>query len=88
MIYTKVFVKIYNWLSRKLVHETYEIVKLEKYPVSRAKNSLNFGGQQFYKISKVLQSAHVMPKATENKIFYLNNYINLHQFNQLYNSKE
>ena len=69
------FVKLYNWGCRRLVYETHKIVKLEKYPISRAENSLNLGGLQFYKISKVLQSAYVIPRDTEVNTFYLNNYI-------------
>ena len=84
MIYTGVFVELYNWHSRRLVHKIHGIVKLEKYLILRVKNSLNFGGQQFYKISEVLQSAHIITRDTKDNIFYLNNYIDLDQFNQLY----
>ena len=74
-MYIRAFVKIYNWQNRKLVHEIHGIVKLEKYPISKAKNSLNLGGQKFYKISKVLQNAYVVSRDTEGNTFYLNNYI-------------
>ena len=57
------------------------MIELEKYLILRAKNSLNLGGQQFYKISKVLQSTHTVPKDTEDNTFYLNNYIDWDQFN-------
>ena len=60
------------------------MVELEKYPISRVENPLNLGSQRFYKISKVLRSAHVMPRDTEGNTFYLNNYIDWDQFNQLY----
>ena len=83
-MYTGAFVEIYNWRSRGLVHKTHGMVKLEKYSISRAEKPLNLGGQRFYKISKVLQSAHVVPKDTEGNTFYLNNYIDWDQFNQLY----
>ncbi len=84
MVYTGAFVEIYNRRSRELVYETHRMIKLEKYPISRAENPLNPGGQRFYKISEVLQSAHVVPRDTEGNTFYLNNYINWDQFNQLY----
>ena len=84
-MYTRAFVKIYNWCSRELVHETHGMVELEKYPISKAENPLNLGGQRFYKISEVLRSAHVVSRDTEGNTFYLNNYINWDQFNQLYN---
>ena len=76
MLYTEAFIKPYNWRSEELVHETYGMIKLKKYPILRTKNPLNFSGQWFYKISKVLQSAHVVPRDTEGNTFYLNNYIN------------
>ena len=74
-MYTKAFVEIYNWRYKELIYKTHGIVKLEKYSISRAKNSLNLSSQRFYKISKVLQSAHVMPRDTKGNTFYLNNYI-------------
>ncbi len=88
MMYTRAFVEIYNWRSRGLVHETHGIVEREKYPISRAENPLNLGGQRFYKIFEVLQSAHVVPRDTEGNTFYLNNYFDWDQFNQLYNPEK
>ncbi len=84
MMYTGAFVEIYNWRSRGLVHKTHRMVELEKYPISRVENPLNLGGQQFYKISEILRSAHVVPRDTKGNTFYLNNYIDWDQFNQLY----
>ena len=83
-MYNKAFVEIYNWHYRELVHETHEIVKLEKYPISRAENPLNLSSQRFYKISEVLLSTHVMPRDGEGNTSYFNNYIDWDQFNQLY----
>ena len=45
------------------------MVNLKKYPILRIKNFLNLGSQQFYKISNVLQCAHVVPRDTKNKLF-------------------
>ncbi len=84
MIYTGAYVEIYNWRSRGLVHETYGMVELEKYQISRAKNPLNLGVQRFYKISEFLQNVHVVPRDIEGNTFYLNNDIDWDQFNQLY----
>ena len=75
IMYTGAFVEIYNWRFRGLVHETHGMVEFEKYPISKAENPLNLSGQRFYKISKVLQSAHVVPRDNEDNTFYLNNYI-------------
>ena len=62
VMYTGAFVEICNWRSKKLVHKIYGIVELKKYPILKAENFLNLGGQQFYKISKVLQSAYIVPR--------------------------
>ena len=43
-MYTKIFIEIYNWRSRKLVYKTHAMIKLEKYPISRAENSFNLDG--------------------------------------------
>ena len=74
-MYTRALVEVYNWHSRNLVYKIHEIIKLEKYLISKAGNPLNLGGQQFYKISKVLQSAYIISRNTKNNTFYLNNYI-------------
>lgn len=42
-MYIRAFVKIKNWLNRRLVYKTHGMVKLEKYVISRAKNLLNLG---------------------------------------------
>ena len=87
VIYTRAFVEIYNWQNRRQVHETHGMVEIEKCLISRAENPLNLGSQRFYKISNILQSAHVVQRDTEGNTFYLNNYINWDQFNQLYNPR-
>ena len=74
LIYTKAFVEIYNKRSRGLVHKTHRIIELEKYSISNAENILNLGGQQFYRIAEVLQSAYVVPRDTKSNTFHLNNY--------------
>lgn len=74
-MYTRVFLKIYNWQNRKLVYEIHSIVELKKNPISRTENFLNLGDQQFYTISEILQSAYIVPRDIEDNIFYLNNYI-------------
>lgn len=81
VMYIRVFVEIYNQRYRKLVYETHGMVEFEKYPISRVESPLNLGGQQLYKISKVLPIAHVMLRDTETNTSYLNNYINQDEFN-------
>ena len=87
MMYTKVFIEFYNWCSSGLIHKTHRIVQLEKYPISRAENPSNLGGQRFYKIFEVLQRVPIKPRVTKENTFYLHNYIDWIQFHQLYNPK-
>ena len=84
VMYIGAFVEIYNWRNRRLVHETHGMVEFKKYPISRAKNLLNLGSQRFYKTFEILQSAYVVLRDIESITFYLNNYIDWDQFNQLY----
>ncbi len=80
-MYIKVFIKIYNWGFRGLVYKTHRIIELEKYLISKVENPLNLDSQQLYKISEVLQSAHVVLRDIESNTFYLNKYIDWDQFN-------
>ena len=83
VMYTGAFVEIYKWRNRRLVHETHGMAELEKYP-TRAENSLNLGAHRSYKIPSILRSAHVVPRDNDGNVFYVNNYIDWDQFNQLY----
>lgn len=40
-MYIKVFVKIYNWQNNRLIYKTYEMVKFEKYSISKYNNMLS-----------------------------------------------
>ena len=49
-----------------------------------AENSLNLGAHQIIDISLVLRSANVISRNQNKFLFYINNYIDWDQFNQLY----
>ncbi len=83
--YIGAFVELYNWKNRGQVHEIYGMIKLEKMCASIAENLRNFGAHQIIEISSVLYSAHVVPRDQDKVVFYVNNYIDWDQFNQLYN---
>lgn len=74
-MYTKAFIKIYNWRDYGLVYKTHKMVKLEKYPILRVKNSLNLITHQFYKIFSILWNTYVISRDNKGNIFYVNNYI-------------
>ncbi len=52
-----------------------------------AENSCNLGAHRIIEISSILCSAHVVPKDQDKVVFYVNNYIDWDQFNQLYDPK-
>lgn len=58
-MYIKVFVKIYNWQNKRLIHETYKIIQLEKDLISKIDNLLNLGSQQLYNIFESLPSVYI-----------------------------
>ena len=49
-----------------------------------AENPRNLGAHRIIEISSVLRSAHVVSRDQDKFVFYVNNYINWDQFNQLY----
>ena len=49
-----------------------------------AENSRNLGAHWIIEISPVLRSTYVVPRNQDKFMFYVNNYIDWNQFNQLY----
>lgn len=45
------------------------MIKLKKYPIPKAANSLNQDNQQFSKISEILQSVQIMTGDTKSNTF-------------------
>ena len=60
------------------------MVELEKWCASTTKNSCNFGTHCIIEISSILHNTHIIPRDWEKIVFYVNNYIDWDQFNQLY----
>ena len=60
------------------------MMELEKMRTSTTENPRNLGAHRIIEISLVLRSAHVVPKDQDKFVFYVNNYIDWDQFNQLY----
>ena len=68
------------------VHEIHGMFELEKMCALITKNSHNFDACQIMEISSVQRSAYVVLRNQDKVEFYVNNYINWDQFNQLYDS--
>ncbi len=84
IIYTRVLVELYNWRNRGQVYEIYGIIKLKKICASIAENPRNLDAHRIIKISSILHSAHIVLRNQNKFVFYVNNYIDLDQFNKLY----
>ena len=57
------------------------MIEFEKMHISTTKNLHNLNIDQIIEISLVLYSAHVIPRDQDKFVFYVNNYIDLNQFN-------
>ena len=62
------------------------MVELEKWHASMAENPRNLGAHRIIEVFLVLRSTHVVPKDQDRAVFYVNNYIDWDQFNQLYDA--
>ena len=62
------------------------MVELDKWHASTAENPRNLGAHRIIEVSLVLHSAYVVPKDQDRMVFYVNNYIDWNQFNQLYDA--
>ena len=60
------------------------MVQLKKWPISMTKNCRNLGVHQVIEIFSVLHNAQVIPRDQARVVFYINNYIDWDQFDQLY----
>ena len=83
--YTGVFVELYKWNNRGQVYEIYEMVELEKMRALTAENPCNLSTHWIIEISSILCSTHIVSRDQNKFVFYVNNYIDWDQFNQLYN---
>ena len=82
--YTRAFVELYNWKKHGQVHEIHGMIELKKMRALSAENPHNLSIYWIIEISLVLCSAHVVPRDQDKFLFYVNNYIDWDQFNQLY----
>ena len=78
--------ELYKWKNRGQVHEIHGMVELDKWHASTAENPRNLGAHRIIEVFLVLRSAHVVPRDQDRMVFYVNNYIDWDQFNQLYDA--
>ena len=61
------------------------MIELDNIRALTVENSHNLDAKKIIEILSVLHSTHVVPRDQEKFVFYVNNYIDWDQFNQLYN---
>ena len=81
--YTGAFIKRYNWKNSGQVYKIHGMIELEKMHALIVKNLHNLGANRIIEILSVIHSTHIVPKKQDKFLFYVNNYINWNQFNQL-----
>ena len=84
VIYSRAFVELYNWKNNGQIHEIYRIIELEKTRTLTMKNLRNLSAHRIIERSLVLCNAQMVFGNQDKFVFYVNNYINLDQFNYLY----
>ena len=84
VIYIGALVELYNWRNYRQIYKIYKMIELEKMHALITENPCNLGAYLIIEISLVLRSAHMVPRDQDKVVFYVNNYIDLDQFNQLY----
>ncbi len=82
--YIRVFVELYNKKNGRQVHEIHGMVELKKMSALTAKHFRNLDTHRILEISSILRSAYIVLRNQERIVFYVNNYIDRDQFNQLY----
>ena len=85
VIYTGAFVELYNQRNGGQIYEIHGMIEFEKMRASTVENPCNLNAHQIIEISLVLCNVHVVSRDQDKFVFYINNYIDWDQFNQLYN---
>lgn len=83
VIYTKIFVELYNESNNKQVDKILKMIEFEMICVLTIKNGCNYGAYQIIEISLILYSIYMILKNQEKFIFCVNNYIYQDYFNKL-----
>lgn len=81
---TGAFVKLLKPRKHGQYHEVHGMIELEL-PPNPQPNSRTLGPNRIYDMTTILRSAHVVPATLDtSSVFLLNNYIDWHQYNDLY----
>ena len=88
-VYIEMLIQLYKWKNNDDIYHIHDITKMKSWLFSLTYNSKILKKYRIYNISKVLHDAHLISKKLifENKILFVNNWINYEQYNKIFNSK-
>ena len=78
--------ELYKERNHWQVHKIQRMIELDKQHALTAENPCNLGAHYIIKVSLILCSTHIVPRGQDKMVFYINNYIDWDQFNQLYDA--
>ena len=65
--------------------DIYRMFKVKPWSKTQARNPRSLSYRRFYSLTTILRSAHLIPTShLEKGAFYINNYVDWHQYNTLY----
>ena len=83
--YTGALVKLLRWRQRGIVDPIYNMVEVEPWPASVAKNQRLLTGEKIFSLAHIIRGAHVVPAtAAPVQYWFINSYVDWDQFNILY----
>ena len=83
-IYTGAFIERLRWRNECEVDPIHGMFEVEHIPLSKAHRPRDMGNRRFYDIRHILRSAHVVPTGRDNRVFYVNNFLDWDQYNTIY----
>jgi len=83
-VYTEILIKRLRKRHQELSHEIHDMIEMKNWSINLIRNSRKLKAHQFYWLTNVIWSAHVMLINENMSIYYVNNYIDWDQYNTLY----
>jgi hypothetical protein len=84
--YTGAIVQLMKWRNNGEVHKIHGMAEVEPWPANPVINPRTLGELRVYDISRILHSAHVIPRGLtpDDKVQLVNSWINFEEYNRVY----
>lgn len=83
--YTGAFIDVLQWRNDGIPHDIHGLIEADRASLGRWPDQRRLGSRQFWDLTVIKRSAHVLPSDEFDKSFYINNYIDWEMYNKLYN---